>query len=116
MERPQDIIGIGVNLAHRSFQRDRKHVIERAFAAGVQTMIITGTSLKGSQEGLRIAKEYPGQLFATAGVHPHYSRSCTERTIPDLRHLAEQREIVAIGECAGLQSRFLASAPAGEMV
>jgi len=29
-----DIIDIGVNLANRSFQSDRKQVIERAFAAG----------------------------------------------------------------------------------
>ena len=49
---------IGVNLAHRSFRVNRKEVIEPAFAVGVRTMIITGTSLTGSQEVLRIAHEY----------------------------------------------------------
>jgi TatD DNase family protein len=71
-----DIIDIGVNLAHRSFRADGKQVIERAFAAGVRRMVITGTSVVGSLEGVRIAGEYPKQLFATARVHPHDSRNC----------------------------------------
>src|ERR1043165_1339584 len=71
-----EIVDIGVNLAHRSFQSDRKEVVEHAFAVGVRTMIVTGTSLAGSQEALRIAGEYPDQLFATAGVHPHNSCNC----------------------------------------
>jgi TatD DNase family protein len=99
MDASHDIVDIGVNLAHRSFQADRKEVIGRAFAAGVQTLIVTGTSLAGSQEAQRIAREYPGQLFATAGVHPHDSRNCTEDTILELRRLATHREVVALGEC-----------------
>jgi TatD DNase family protein len=88
-----------VNLAHRSFQKDRREVIERAFAAGVRTMIVTGTSLAGSREALRIAGEYPGQLFATPGVHPHDSRNCSEETISELRRLTTNKAVVAIGEC-----------------
>ncbi|SPE54753.1 Tat-linked quality control protein TatD [Verrucomicrobia bacterium] len=99
MAGPTDIIDIGVNLAHRSFRADRRQVIERAFAAGVPTMIITGTSVAVSQEGARIAAEYPGRLFATAGVHPHDSRNCIENTLSELRRLAANPEVVAIGEC-----------------
>ena len=99
MTESHDIIDIGVNLAHRSFRADRDQVIQRAFAAGVRSMIITGTNVTGSQEGVRIAGEYPGRLFATAGVHPHDSRNCTEATLSELRHLATHKEVVAIGEC-----------------
>jgi len=99
MNESHDIIDIGVNLAHRSFRADRKQVIERAFAAGVRSMIITGTNVAGSQEGVQIAGEYPARLFATAGVHPHHSRNCTETTLSELRHLATHKEVVAIGEC-----------------
>jgi len=94
-----DIIDIGVNLAHRSFHGDRKEVIQRAFDAGVRTMVITGTSQASSQEAQRIAREYPGQLFSTAGVHPHDSRNCTMETIAELRRLAAFEQVVAIGEC-----------------
>ncbi len=99
MESSHHITDIGANLAHRSFQKDRKDVFERALAAGVRTMIITGTSLAGSQEAVRIAREYPDKLFATAGVHPHDSRNCTDGTISELQRLAGQEEVVAIGEC-----------------
>jgi len=99
MNKPLQIVDIGVNLAHRSFQSDRKEVIERAFAAGVGVMVVTGTSLTGSQEALRIAQEYPDQIYATAGVHPHDSRNCSEETISELRRLATNEEVVAIGEC-----------------
>src|SRR2546425_1031416 len=99
MAAAYEIVDIGVNLAHRSFLSDREEVIERAFAAGVRTMIITGTSLAGSQEALQVAREYPDQLFATAGVHPHDSRNCTEDTISELRRLAADQAVVAIGEC-----------------
>ena len=94
-----DIVDIGVNLAHRSFHADRKTVIQRAFNAGVRTMVITGTSLASSQEAQQIAREYPGQLFSTAGVHPHDSRNCTMDTIAELRRLAALEQVVAIGEC-----------------
>jgi TatD DNase family protein len=99
MQNSKHIVDIGVNLAHRSFHADRTQVIERAFAAGVTTIIITGTSVTGSQEGVRFAQGYPGRLFATAGVHPHDSRNCTETTISELRLLAATKEVVAIGEC-----------------
>jgi TatD DNase family protein len=94
-----EIIDIGVNLAHRSFHKDREAVIQRAFAAGVRTMIITGTSLASSEAALRFARERPHQLFATAGVHPHDSRNCTKQTLSELRGLAANQEVVAIGEC-----------------
>jgi TatD DNase family protein len=99
MDETYDTVDIGVNLAHRSFQKDREEVIQRAFAAGVRTMIITGTSLASSEAALRIARERPHQLFATAGVHPHDSRNCTEQTISELRRLAADKRVVAIGEC-----------------
>lgn len=99
MNAGYEIVDIGVNLTHRSFQLDTKEVIERAMAAGVRTMIVTGTSLKASEEALQLARDYPNQLYSTAGVHPHDSRNCTEQTIPGLRRLAARDQVVAIGEC-----------------
>lgn len=99
MDAGYEIVDIGVNLAHRSFLRDRTEVIERAIAAGVRTMIVTGTNLKASEEALHLARSCPNRLFATAGVHPHDSRNYTNQTIPELRRLAEHDEVVAIGEC-----------------
>ncbi|HEV2694953.1 MAG TPA: TatD family hydrolase [Verrucomicrobiae bacterium] len=99
MKGSLETVDIGVNLAHRSFSADRPAVIQRAFAAGVHTLIITGTSESSSRAAQQIARDHPGRIFSTAGVHPHDSRHCTPDTIANLRRLATLEQVVAIGEC-----------------
>ncbi len=67
--------------------------------AGVVQMIITGASVAGSQQALALAREHPGHLFATAGVHPHHASDLTAQGLAELESLARQPEVVAIGEC-----------------
>lgn len=92
------IIDIGVNLMHRTFHQDREQVVERAAANQVSPLILTGTSLRNSQETARYAGRYPGKLYTTAGVHPHDAKSCNEDTIAKLKDLAALPQVVAIGE------------------
>ncbi|AFH65640.1 TatD family hydrolase [Paenibacillus caseinilyticus] len=94
-----ELIDIGVNLTHRSFHADREEVIARALAAGVSVQVLTGTSLRSSTEAARLAARYPGQLYATAGIHPHDAKGCDDTTIPRLRELAALPQVTAIGEC-----------------
>ena len=93
------LVDIGVNLGHRSFAGDRDAVLDRAVKAGVRTMICTGTSVRGSQDALALARSRPGLLYATAGVHPHDAARCDSDTIDALLALTTHREVVAIGEC-----------------
>jgi TatD DNase family protein len=90
------LVDIGANLTHASFQADLAEVVSRARQAGVARIIVTGTTVEESRAAIALAKSNPG-LFATAGVHPHHARDCGPQTIPDLRALA--RDAVAIGEC-----------------
>jgi TatD DNase family protein len=92
-------VDIGVNLTHRSFQSDREAVIHRAVAAGVVRLVNTGTTIKGSQDGLTLARAHPGTVATTAGVHPHNARDWAPSTLEQLLDLASQPEVVAIGEC-----------------
>jgi TatD DNase family protein len=93
------LIDIGINLMHSSFNRDREDVISKAEAAGVSPLIITGTGEKASKEALRYAAAMPGKLYATAGVHPHEARFCNNSTIENLKELAIKHKAIAIGEC-----------------
>ena len=95
----RELIDIGVNLTHRSFERDRDAVIARAAKAGVTTLIITGTSVPDSQRAAALARERAATSFATAGVHPHHAKDCDAHTIDTLRSLAAEPNVVAIGEC-----------------
>jgi TatD DNase family protein len=93
-----ELIDIGCNLTHDSFDRDRHQVIERAREAGITQMVVTGASEKGSIAALALAREYPGELFATAGVHPHLAADFTDSTEQVLRELIAHEEVVAVGE------------------
>ncbi len=93
------LIDIGVNLAHDSYDRDRDAVIARARAAGVVQMMVTGATLAGSVRALTLAREHPGRLFATTGVHPHHAADLDAASLSELAELARDPEVVAIGEC-----------------
>jgi TatD DNase family protein len=96
-----DLIDIGCNLTHDSFDADREAVMAAAQAAGVVQMVVTGASAEGSAEAAELARLHAGVLFATAGLHPHHARDWTADTDRLMRELAARPEVVAVGE-AGL--------------
>ena len=99
--RAMELIDIGCNLTHDSFDEDRDQVIEAAFKAGVSRIIVTGASAEGSRDALQLARQWPQSLYATAGVHPHRASAYDDETDRLLRALANEPEVVAVGE-AGL--------------
>jgi TatD DNase family protein len=93
------LVDIGANLTHPAFRDDLDVVLTRARQAGVETILVTGTTVQESQAALALAASRPEALYATAGVHPHHARDCDSLTIPALRDLAKDPRVVAIGEC-----------------
>ncbi len=94
------MIDIGANLTSKSFGRDLPAVLERAADAGVDTIIVTGTSLAVSRAAADLAQRAGRvSLFATAGVHPHHAVEATGDWLEQLRALAGHPQVVAIGEC-----------------
>ena len=71
------------------FDEDRDAVIERALAAGVETMMVI--------DAPEFAAGYPF-LYATIGVHPHEAAKATEETFARMRDLAAHPKVLAIGE------------------
>jgi TatD DNase family protein len=94
-----DLIDIGVNLAHDSFDADRNQIIERAVSRGVRRLIVTGTSVTSSARAVELSTAHPGALFATVGIHPHNATEFDGHSIAALRRLIDGPAIVAIGEC-----------------
>ena len=92
------LIDIGCNLTHDSFSKDRDAVIERAHEAGVVQMVVTGASKDGSSAALKLVKKHPGELFSTAGVHPHRATEFDDETDRFLRKLCQHQGVVAVGE------------------
>ena len=96
---PMHLIDIGANLTHDSFDHDRDAVLQRARDAGVVQMVVTGASREHSPRALALAQAHPGELFATAGVHPHHASEYTAECDAELRELHRHPEVVAVGEC-----------------
>ena len=94
-----DLIDIGANLTHESFDRDRGAVLQKACAAGVRRLIVTATSVTESVRALELAKAHPGTLFTTAGIHPHNAARFDEHSAAAMSQLSTQDEVVAVGEC-----------------
>lgn len=93
------LIDIGVNLTHASFDSDRAEVIARAAAAHVEQMIVTGASLASSHQAIALARTHPERLFATAGIHPHHAAELGTERAAELEDLVASPEVVAVGEC-----------------
>ena len=93
------LIDIGANLAHDSFDDDRDEVLQRAQAAGVSRIVVTGSSDDSNEQAARLARDHPGVLYSTAGVHPHHASDYTDDSDALIRKLAAAESIVAVGEC-----------------
>lgn len=107
-------IEIGINLINKQFQNDLQSVISNAIDAGVEQMILTGTSVRNSEQSALLATNHPGTLFATAGIHPHDAKHFDGNSIPALRKLLVEPQVVSVGECGLDFDRDFSPRPAQE--
>ena len=91
------MIDIGANLTNPAFADDREEVLDRALAADVAAIVVTGTSVQGSRAAIALA-EPTTALFATVGVHPHDASDVQPGWADELACLARCPDVVAIGE------------------
>ena len=96
---PYDLIDVGANLTHDSFDEDRDAMMQRAHDAGVSKIVVTGSSNQGSLNAVQLAESEPGRLYATAGVHPHHATEFDDSSATLIRALARKEVVVAVGEC-----------------
>jgi TatD DNase family protein len=93
------------------FAGDLSETIERASAAGIQKLITIGTDFASSRRALALAREYP-HVYAVVGWHPSHVVSAPDDVRPELRELARQPKVVAIGE-TGLDYHRLPTTESG---
>lgn len=98
MPTPLQLIDIGANLTAAAFKDDVHQVIAEAYQAGVMGMVLTGSDLADSDAAAELASQYPGQLWSTAGIHPHLAKSFDSQSIDKIRQLLTQPQVIAIGE------------------
>ncbi len=72
-------------------------VIKRAKDAGVKYILVPATDVVTSAEAIKLAEEYDN-IYTAVGVHPHDSKEWNDDWIAELKELAKNPKVVAIGE------------------
>lgn len=100
------------------YDADRDAVIGRARVLGVK-MIVSGTQPTSSAAAIRLAEQYPEDVWATVGFHPNHAiledhpggaawyhdKNEQHEAVPEVfdikeyRKLGRSEKVVAIGEC-----------------
>ena len=55
-------IDIGANLTDQSFDQDRDTVIKDSFKNGIEQIIVTSSSVKGSLKSIELARSFKGKI------------------------------------------------------
>ncbi len=105
-----ELVDLGINLAHDSYDHDREAVLQRALAAGVVQFVVTGASPEGTRAAIALARAAPRILRATAGCHPHHASDLDATALALLGELSADPLVAAIGE-TGLDYHRNFSAP-----
>ncbi len=93
-------IDIGANLANKKFRHDFDEVIASSKAAGLEAIVLTGSSEKNNRESSDLCLLHPGFLYSTAGIHPHDASDFDPtRTQQALEQLYAMDHVLAVGEC-----------------
>lgn len=93
-----ELIDIGINLTHDSYDHDRAAVLSRAIDGGVRQFIVTGASAESSQAALELVALSPRILRSTAGCHPHHAVDYDDQAHATVAKLLQSPWVVAVGE------------------
>lgn len=101
--RKQIMQDIHTHLYWHTYDADRDAVIQRARNAGVEKMFVIGCTVEESRQAVELASQHES-LYASVGIHPQEfalkeSVKALDDSIEQLRTLAKDKKVVAIGEC-----------------
>jgi TatD DNase family protein len=79
------------------FDHDRQEMLERAWQAGIQRILVPGVDLESSRRAIALA-ESDDRIFAAVGIHPNQGGTWDEKSLRELRAFAQHPRVCAIGE------------------
>ncbi len=85
------------HLEWESYKADFSEVLKHAQNAKVELILNIGTTLEHCKQGIELAKQYP-HIFASVGIHPHDANKVPMDYLDQLKELAKNPKVKAIGE------------------
>jgi TatD DNase family protein len=80
-----------------AFTGDLEEVIRRSLDAGISKIIVPGVDQETSRMAIELSSRYDC-CFAAVGIHPNYAASANPQDITQIKSLASEPKVVAIGE------------------
>ncbi|MCC6145195.1 MAG: TatD family hydrolase [Candidatus Hydrogenedentes bacterium] len=82
------------HLQHHRFDDDRQEVLARALGV-LEWLVVIGDDLESSRAAAALVQD---RVYATVGLHPYHAEQLDDDTLAELRALAAQPGVKAIGE------------------
>lgn len=85
------------HLDFHQFNNERFEILDRAHRGNIHRVLNPGIDITSSKKAVMLANRYDA-VFAAIGVHPNNSSTWTDETADQLREIAQDEKVVAIGE------------------
>ncbi len=92
-----NMIDTHCHLDFPQYQGDIGAVIQRAVNAGIDRMITVGTDPVSSAKCVELAREHEA-VFAAVGIHPNSTVGVSDADWVEIRRLAREPKVLAVGE------------------
>jgi len=92
-----ELIDTHCHLTFDGLIQDIDGVVARSKAAGVVGWLTVGTDMQENRKAVELADKYEN-MYAAVGIHPHDAKNVTAETLSQLKELALNEKVVAIGE------------------
>ena len=96
-QKVSELVDTHCHLNFDTFNQDRRQVVEQARDNGINRILIPGIDIETSKTAIAYAKEY-NEVYASVGIHPNIGSTWVTQSFEELRELALQTKVVAIGE------------------
>ena len=97
-QNPPKLIDTHAHLASSKFKGEVDSLIAAANDGGVGKIVSIACNIEDSYENLDIARQFPGIVAPTAGIHPLYVDEIEDSWESELKEVAQMPELAAIGE------------------
>ncbi len=108
-----ELIDTHCHLTFEQLMPDIDGVLQRSKAAGVTSWITIGTDKNENKKALALAEKYDN-LYAAVAIHPHEAKTVTADDLKEIRQIAQNPKVIAIGE-TGLDYHYDFSPAADQM-
>jgi TatD DNase family protein len=104
-----ELIDTHCHLTFEELAGDVEAVIARSRDSGVTGWITVGTDTQQNRKAIELAEKFQ-KMYAAVGIHPHDAKDATAEILTELKKLAQNEKVVAIGE-TGLDFHYNYSEP-----